>query len=105
MISENMIEQDARSFPVTAFVLNDNGSYGQYAYSSYLEAADDLRSETIIAIIADTEVMDVEITYSTARAYDCKDHYSKSIFWNRKNSGMTLDELTEYLGELEEYEG
>lgn len=77
---------DARSFPVTAFILNDDGSYGQYTYNNYQEAATDLRNETIIAIIADDEVMDIEITYTTARAYDCKDSYSKSIFWNRKNA-------------------
>lgn len=68
---------DARSFPVTAFILNDDGSYGAYTYNNYLEAADDLRNETIIAIIADDEVMDIEITY------DSKHTYSKSIFWNK----------------------
>lgn len=75
---------DARSFPVTAFILNDDGSYGEYTYNNYQEAATDLRNETIIAIIADDEVMDVEITYTTAQAHNCKDIYSKSIFWNRK---------------------
>jgi hypothetical protein len=49
--------------------------------------------------------MDAEITYTTADAYDCKDIYSKSIFWNRKSrSSMTLEELTSHLESLGEDE-
>ena len=81
-MSEN-IEGDYRRFPVTAFILNDDGTYGEYKFDNFLDAANDLRHETIIGIVADDQVMDVEITYSTANAYDCKDIYSKSIFWNR----------------------
>ena len=96
---------DERTFPVTAFILNDDGTYGEYKYENFLIAANDLRHETIVAIIADDQVMDAEITYSTADAHDCKDIYSKSIFWNRKSrSSMTLEELTSHLESLGEDE-
>ena len=99
------IEFDFRMFPVTAFILNDDGTYGLYRYENFLTAANDLRHETIVAIIADNQVMDAEITYSTADAHDCKDIYSKSIFWNRKSrSSMTLEELTSHLEGLGEDE-
>lgn len=79
------IASDERTFSVTAFILNDDGTYGEYEYENFLIAANDLRHETVIAIIADDQVMDVEFTYTTANAHDCKDIYSKSIFWNRKD--------------------
>jgi len=78
-------DNETRSFPVTAFVLNDDGTYGEYRFENFMSAARDLKSEIVIGIIADNTVMDVEFTYTTAQAFDCKDVYSKSIFWNRKN--------------------
>lgn len=78
-------DNETRSFPVTAFVLNDDGTYGAYRFENFLSAARDLKSEIIIGMIADDQVMDLEVTYTTAQAHDCKDMYSKSIFWNRKN--------------------
>lgn len=80
-------DNETRSFPVTVFVLNDDGTHGAYRFENFLSATRDLKSEIIIGMIADDQVMDLEITYTTAQAHDCKDSYSKSIFWNRKTGG------------------
>ena len=78
-------DNETRSFPVTAFVLNDDGTYGEYRFENFLSAARDLKNEIIIGMVAEDNVIDIEITYTTVQARDCKNEYSKSVFWNRKD--------------------
>ena len=79
-----MIDSDDRNFVVHAWIRNDDDTYGHYTYNNYLEAADDLRNEKIIAIIAEGMVMGLEITYEQPSK-----PYNRSIWWHRKAQEKT----------------
>jgi len=71
-----MTEPNDTTYVVHAWIRNDDDTYGQYTYNSYSEAANDLKDENIIAIIAEDMVVDLEITYEQPSK-----PYNKTIWW------------------------
>jgi lantibiotic modifying enzyme len=83
-----MISPDDRSFVVHAWIRNDDDTYGQYTYNSYLEAANDLRDEQIIAILAEDMVVDLELTYDQPSK-----PYNKTIWWRSDRDKVMVTEV------------
>jgi lantibiotic modifying enzyme len=80
-----MIKPDDRDFMVHAWVRNDDDTYGHYFYDNYLEAANDLRDENIIAIVAEGMVVDLELTYEQPSK-----PYNKTIWWRADRDKVKL---------------
>jgi hypothetical protein len=90
-----MIEPDDRKFTVHVYVRNDDDSFNRHTYNNYLEAANELRGENIIFMIAEGMALDAEVTYEQPSK-----PYNRSIWWRRSKDKVFAD-ADEFLAHLD----